>query len=293
VKLRRKDGSSYHARLSLAAVRLQGRPCWQAVVEDVDERKRIMLELEARNAELARANEELARLHRAKDEFVATISHELRTPLVTGIGYLDLLLEGKLGSLSARAEGRMRIALRNLKRLSRLIDDLLDYNRVVGSTQRYAPVLGPVDLAAVVGECATEFLARTKRRGVDLRVELVEGLPPVRADAELLRTVIANLLDNADRHGGELAQIRIAARAEGGRVVVSVSDDGHGMEPEVRAHAFEPFFKSQESREGLGLGLSIVRQILEAHGAEVGLESTPDTGTTVTFSLAAAERSGS
>jgi len=155
---------------------------------------------------------------------------------------------------------------------------------VVQSTQRYSPALERVDLLDVLDECATELLARTRRKRKSLHLEVPEDLPRVHADPSLLRTVLANLLDNAARHAPRSA-IRVTAREEGERVAITIADNGPGMDPQSRLRAFDPFFRAGESREGLGLGLFIVRAILEAHGSEANLESVPGEGTAITFSL--------
>lgn len=285
----RKDGSRFVAELTASLVRdAGGAPiAFIGVTRDITQARVAEQALVARNEELARANEELARLQRAKDELVATLSHELRTPLVTGIGYLDMLLEGRFGKLTPAGQRRMQVALKNLKRLSRLIDDLLQYNRVVQSARRYAPALQKVDLLEVIDECVTELLARTRRRRRSLIVEVDEQVPRVSADPDLLRTVIANLLDNAARHAGRGSQIRVAARERRGRVEIAIADDGRGMDAASQLRAFDPFYQASEDREGLGLGLFIVRAIVEAHGSSVRLESAPGEGTTIAFSLAA------
>jgi PAS domain S-box-containing protein len=284
----RKDGSRFLAELTASLIRdAGGAPvAFIGVTRDISQARSAEQALVARNEELARANEELARLQRAKDELVATISHELRTPLVTGIGYLDMLLEGRFGKLTPAGQRRMQVAQKNLKRLSRLIDDLLQYNRVVQSARRYAPALQRVDLLEVIDECVTELLARTRRRRRSLTVEVDEQVPPVSADPDLLRTVISNLLDNAARHAGR-SQIRVSARARQEHVEIVIADDGRGMDAASQLRAFDPFYQAGEDREGLGLGLFIVRAIVESHGSSVRLESAPGEGTTISFSLAA------
>jgi len=249
-------------------------------------------DLAARHAELVRANQELERLHRAKDEFVAMISHELRTPLVTGLGYIELLLEGHLGPASAEATAGMGVALRNLRRLSGMIDDILSYHSLVRRDKKSDPLPVSFDPAEMLRECREEFLVRSGRDGSGVAVDADEDLPAVRADEDMIRRVIANLLDNADRHAGPGARVRLAARAEGDRVLVSVSDDGPGMSEAAQAQVFEPFVKLSGRREGAGLGLAIVRSALEAHGSEPTLTSAPGRGTEVAFRLPTAPRRG-
>lgn len=253
--------------------------------EDITAARAAAEELARRNEALQRANQELEQLHRAKDEFLAMVSHELRTPLVTGIGYLELLLEGRFGSLPDPAKERMRIALRNLLRLSSLIQNLLSYQSVIKPGSRAVIGLNPVSVVQVISDCVSEFSVRHRQAVHRLRVATPESLPPVEAEEELLRVVIANLLDNAVHHAGAGATIRVEASERADGVEICVSDDGEGISPDLVERVFEPFVKSRDSYQGSGLGLAIVRGILHAHGAEVVLQTTPGKGTSLRFML--------
>jgi PAS domain S-box-containing protein len=288
----RKDGGRFPLELSLATWRTSQGLFFTGIIRDITERQRARQELEQRHAELVRVNQELERLHRAKDEFVAMVSHELRTPLVTGLGYIELLLEGHLGPISGDAGAGMQVALRNLRRLSALIDDILSYYSLVRRDRKSGPVVVAFSPAEMLAECREEFLVRSGRDGSGVMIEAGGQLPHVLGDEDMIRRVISNLLDNAHRHAGEGAQIALEARpADAESVTISVADDGPGMSEEVQARVFEPFVKLSESREGAGLGLAIVRSVLEAHGTRPSLESAPGRGTTISFVLpAAAER---
>jgi signal transduction histidine kinase/CheY-like chemotaxis protein len=248
-------------------------------------------ELQERNAQLRRANERLAAAYREREEFIATVSHELRTPLVTGIGYLELLLAGKFGRLEPEARSSMGVAFRNLQRLAGLVDDILRYQQLANPTGP-APALVPLDLAPIARECVADLVVRTGRDPDSVRVAVEEGLPPVLADGEMLGQVLANLLNNAHTHAG--AEVPITVRAtetEARDVRVEVEDEGPGIAPEVQERATEPFVRHGGAERGLGLGLAIVQQLLQAHGSELNLRSHPGQGTVVTFRLRAAPRS--
>lgn len=253
--------------------------------EDITAARNAADELARRNEALERANEELEQLHRAKDEFLAMVSHELRTPLVTGIGYLELLLEGRFGPVPSAAEERMRIALRNLLRLSSLIQNLLSYQSVIKPGSRAVLGLNPTSITQVVSDCIAEFSVRHRQAANRLEVQVPEELPLVEAEEELLRVVLANLLDNAVHHAGAEARIRVVAEERTESVEICVSDDGAGIPPELVDRVFEPFVKSRDSYQGSGLGLAIVHGILKAHGAEVHLQTAPGEGTSLRFSL--------
>jgi len=250
------------------------------VIRDITGQKRTLIELEERH-------QELERLHRAKDEFIAMVSHELRTPLVTGLGYIELMLEGMLGPVSERAAKGMKVAFRNLTRLSALIDDVLSYHHLIESDPRARPVRRPVDLAMLLRDAVAEFLVREGIEAERVSQDIPPGLPPVIADVDMIRRVLDNLLDNAARHAGRNAGIAVAvAECEGG-VEVSVSDDGPGMPPELAEKAFELFVKSAASTQGSGLGLAIIREILQAHGSKPALRTAPGEGTSISFVLEA------
>jgi PAS domain S-box-containing protein len=287
-RYQRKDGSFFWANLAASAVRdAAGRvQYWLGAVEDMTVRRTAQEELVRRHQELVAANRELERLHRAKDEFVAMVSHELRTPLVTGLGYIELLLEGHLGAVTAEATEGMKVALRNLRCLSGLIDDILSYHSLARRDRRSGPVLVSIDLAEMFRECREEFLVRSGRDGSRVELDLPAGPSPVMADEDMLRRALSNLLDNAHRHAGPSARVRLSAAAgPAGGVRISVSDDGPGMSPEHQDRVFEPFVKLSGGREGAGLGLAIVRSILEAHGTRPDLRSAPGEGTEISFTL--------
>jgi CheY-like chemotaxis protein/anti-sigma regulatory factor (Ser/Thr protein kinase) len=218
------------------------------------------------------------------------VSHELRTPLVTGIGYLELLLDGRLGELPERAQDRLQVAHRNLLRLSSIIQNLLSYQSVIKPGAHTTLGIGAVAPAPVLRDCASDFKVRQRDAAQRLETAFDLNLPPVLADEELLRVVLSNLLDNAARHAGSQAHIRLLARRVEDGVEMVVQDDGRGMEPELMASAFEPFVKSSESHGGSGLGLAIAQGILRAHDARLSLESAPGEGTAIRFVLPVASQ---
>jgi PAS domain S-box-containing protein len=289
----RKDGTPFWVNLTVSVVRdADGRLQYRVVVaEDVEERKHAEEEIRKRQEELEHANRELERLQRDREAFVAMVSHELRTPLVTGLGYVEMILEGRLGPVDERGAAGLRVAQRNLRRLSAMVDDILVYHSLIRTGRGTGPVLAPFDPRELLGECRDDFLARTGRDGATVGLDAPAGLPRVSADAEMIRRVISNLLDNAERHGGAGARVRLSASAVAGgdRIRFAVSDDGPGVREDLRERAFEPFVKDPGQRQGAGLGLTIVKGILQAHGAEVELRSEPGEGTRICFELPAAE----
>ena len=184
----------------------------------------------------------------------------------------------------------MGVALRNLKRLSTMIDEILEYHNLIDKDRSADLARTVFDLAPLLRECVAALLVRTGRRPEDVTVSGADAPVLVLADEGMVRQVIGNLLDNAVRHAGEGARIRLSVEPTGdGCLCVAVSDDGAGMDEALRAKAFEPFVKTAGSKDGSGLGLAIVRRILEAHGAPFSFESAKGRGTTVSFALPAGD----
>lgn len=242
-------------------------------------------ELEQRNRELRAANDRLAELHRAREEFLAMISHELRTPLVTGLGYVELLLRGKLGAVTPKITAGMEVALRNLTRLAGLVDEILRYHQLSYRDSQSA-MLATFDLTQLCRECVEDLKVRSARSKGSVRVTVADAIPPALADADMIRQVLANLLNNADHHAGDDATISVRLlRAPGARARIEVADDGAGMSPEMLRQATEPFVRSSKREKGLGLGLAIARSLLAANDSELELQSQEGAGTTAAFTL--------
>ncbi len=239
--------------------------------DDLEERVR------ARTAELARANERLAEANAAKDRFLATLSHELRTPLTPLRAGLDFL------KLRSGSDAGLRSVLESMEssltQETRLIDDLLDMARI--NTGKLTLKRQAVDLPACLRGAADAVRPKAEARGQDLEVRL-GPFPLLLADPVRLRQVATNLLDNANKFTPAGGRITLEARREGSRAVLSVSDSGPGIEPAFLPYVFEPFRQADSSSRrqhgGLGLGLSIVRSIVELHGGQVQAANLPGGG---------------
>jgi signal transduction histidine kinase len=242
----------------------------------------------ARTAELARANDRLAEANAAKDRFLATLSHELRTPLTPLRAALDLL---KLRPSDPELRPILESMESSLSQETRLIDDLLDMARI--NTGKLTMKRQAVDLAACLRGAADAVRPKAEARRQHLEVRL-GSFPLLLADPVRLRQVATNLLDNASKFTPEGGRITLEARREGTRAVVSVSDTGPGIDPAFLPHVFEPFRQADSSSRrqhgGLGLGLSIVRQIAQLHSGQVQAANGPAGGAcfTVSFPIVAA-----
>ena len=214
----------------------------------------------------------LAANEEARRTLLADVSHELRTPLTVMQG----TLEGVLDGVYPADEAHLRPVLDETRVLSRLIDDL----RTLSLSEAGALRLHrePTDLAALLAEVVASQRAAADEAGVRLDLEVTD-LTPILVDAARIRQVVANLVANALRFTPRDGRVLVAA-SDDGAVAIRVSDTGPGMEAEEVEHAFDRFYRSSGS-SGSGLGLSIARNLVEAHGGHIGLESEPGKGTMV------------
>ncbi len=272
---------------------------WQTVQEMREQR----LELKQVQEDLALANRELARLsdrlqamyqvaeeaRRAKEEFVANVSHELRTPLNMIIGFSELITE--LPEVYSDQLPPMLLAdiaaiQRNSQHLSRLVDDVLDLSQIEAG--RMALTREQASLPEIVGAAVAAVRDLFESKGLYLRTDVEDRLPPVFCDTTRIRQVLLNLLGNAGRFT-ERGGVRVKAWREKDEAIVAVADTGPGIAPGDRERLFEPFQQLDGSLHrrhgGSGLGLSISKRFVEMHGGRMWLESEVGAGTTFHFSL--------
>ena len=253
-------------------------------------------QLEESNKKLAAVNEELKELDRMKSDLLANVSHELRTPLTAIKGYTDYILERRLGMITEKQEKGLVVVQRNLERLSKTINALLDFSRM--DVGRIALNLQPFALGPLVDQIVTALRAELEKKGLRLAADIERDLPPVIGDREKLSAVLENLIINALKFTPEGGRITVAASRAGspGRPAarIRVSDTGVGIAPEQIAKIFNRFHQVDTSSTrrfgGVGLGLAIVKSILEAHGTTVTVESEVGRGTTFAFVLPVLDR---
>ncbi len=244
---------------------------------DITELKRAQEELESANNELERRVAErtaaLENANRRKDEFLAMLSHELRNPLSAIASSIRLWREasGKEPRLDRTAE----IAQRQVTHVAHLLDDLLDTARITrGQVKLHRR---PLDLRGVLMDAVEIASPRAAERKQEIRVSLSSEPLPVEGDPDRLQQVVGNLLNNAVKYTPEGGHISLSAWAVDGQVVVRVTDDGIGIPPELVPHVFDTFIQARcspdRSQGGLGLGLTLVRHMVELHGGSVEARS--------------------
>jgi two-component system OmpR family sensor kinase/two-component system sensor histidine kinase BaeS len=235
---------------------------------------------------LARAfNAMTARLQnndRLRRDLMADVAHELRTPLTVMQGTLEGLLDG----VYPRDDARLQQLLEETHVLSRLVEDL----RTLALSEGGALVLQkePIDVADLARDAVAAFERDAASRGVTLVVEAPESLAPIPIDPVRVREVIANVLSNALRHTPANGSVHVRVTASSSAVAVAVQDTGSGMTADELAHAFDRFYRGSESR-GTGLGLTIAKSLVAAHGGEITASSERGQGTTIVVTLPKSE----
>lgn len=224
----------------------------------------------------------LLHLDEVKTDLVATVAHEFRTPLTSLRMAIHLCLEGAAGPITDKQAELLHAGREDCERLQSTLDDLLDLSRVQSGTIELAPRrTGVEDLVNAAIEATTTVAGQ---RQVRLRSEVLPGLGDVFADPDRLQIVFANLITNGVRHSPEAGEIVVRALAEDGSVRFEVSDEGPGIPPELHGRLFDRFFRVPGMPAGgAGLGLYIARQLVEAHGGEIGVVSRVGRGTTFWF----------
>ena len=264
----------------------------QLLTQQRNELALLQAQLADRNLQLEAANAELLGLDEMKSMFLAVAAHELRTPLASILGFAELLLDDNDPAAWTPAQLQfLQIIQRNAGRLLEIANNLLDITRLAAG--RMEIDLRPHDLGSLVEQLVAEFRPRAASRSQQLTPTVAAHLPPVLCDAARTAQVMGNLLDNAVKYtpeGGAI-QIRLQRADEAGFLQLSVSDTGIGVSEADQAHLFDSFFRARNSNltaaSGAGLGLHIVRALVELHGGRVWVKSQPGAGSTffVTFPI--------
>jgi signal transduction histidine kinase/CheY-like chemotaxis protein len=257
--------------LQIEAVAVGNGQEYRAVATDITDRKLIEYERATLLGGERVARGEAERLSRAKDEFLATVSHELRSPLSAILGWVRLARKDQAGSLDHALE----IIERSGWSLSQLIDDLLDMSRItMGKVQLTLRTIDPVELIEAV---IADFMFAAEAKKITLEQQIQPDLAYLRCDSGRIRQVLANLLSNALKFTPEGGRVSVHAEQDARGLNIRVTDNGEGIAPEYLSHLFDKFQQGDalttRKHGGLGLGLSIVKQLVEIHGGTVQVES--------------------
>ena len=283
----RRDGTEFPVEISLSPLETDEGRLVSAAIRDITERKRaesIVLGALKRERELT---ETLRELDRIKSDFVATVSHELRTPLTNIVGTIEMLADGDYGELSPPQRRIVDVLDRNSHRLLDLIKDLLDLNHIESGGLPLQ--LRPTDLGDLFERVHSQVVSLAQNKSVALRFESGGDLGSVVIDTRQLERALLNLVTNAVKFTPAEGTVSVRAERSSGRVQFVVSDTGIGIPEHEQQHLFTRFFRSSNATEkaipGTGLGLVIVKHIVEGHGGTIAVDSTLGVGTTVTVSI--------
>ncbi|MEW6028470.1 MAG: sensor histidine kinase [Chloroflexota bacterium] len=248
--------------------------------------------VQERTAELQDALQRLSELSQMKANFVSNISHELRTPLTHLKGYIELLVTESLGAVSLEQKHALQVSHRAVNRLESLIDDLIMFS--LTSRGELSLKQEAVDIERIASVSVKTVQPKAEERGVTVHTVVDEGIPYVQADPQKISWVLAHLLDNAVKFTPSGGRVVVSVKKETANlVIVSVTDTGIGIPAERLTEIFEPFHQldgsSTRKYGGTGLGLSLVRQIVEAHGSMIDVFSTEGKGSTFKFPLLAVQ----
>jgi PAS domain S-box-containing protein len=284
----RKDGSTFEAAVVLTALRgdhgeLLG---FLKLTQDISQRKRMGRELEAMLLQAQQARQEAEHASKAKDEFLATISHELRTPLSAILGWAHVLERGVSDPATVR-HGLLAIS-RNARTQVQLIEDLLDMNRI--ETGQLRLDLQRIELGAIIAAAIDAALPAATAKGIGLCTVFGAHAGAVMGDATRLRQVVTNLLNNAVKFTSAGGQVSVTLTQSRSSAQIIVADSGHGIDAEFLPRLFDRFQQQDASTTrrhgGLGIGLSIVRQLVESHGGSIQAHSLgAECGATFTVTL--------
>jgi len=240
----------------------------------ISEKARMAAEAEKRELEL---------LEEQRANFLSNVSHELKTPLTSLVAFADILVKNQESNLSARQLQQVQVMQRSARRLDVLISDLLDISKLDVGT--FSLEMGQFDLQVLMKELVEEFTPVVQQKHQTLNVDFGNQTSSLYGDRTRITQVLTNLLSNAVKYSPEESKISLRASCEGGTVSITVKDEGVGMSGADQQNLFTPFFRSADaeirSEAGSGLGLVIVKNIVELHGGNITFQSEKDVGTTV------------
>lgn len=277
----RKDGVEIPLEITMGEFVRDGRRYFTGIARDITERRRAEQEREDLLARERGARERAEAAIRTREEVLAIVSHDLRNPLNT-IAMGATALRDFPGQDTNRYVDMIH---RAIQRMNRLIEDLMDIVKLEGG-QRLALAPAALELPPLLAEMRESFQAQAQPRHQTVTCESDPEVPPIVADRDRVLQVLSNLVGNALKFTPEGGRVAILARRASGEVLISVADTGPGIPPEDLARIFEPYWQARRTaRLGAGLGLTISKGIVEAHGGRIWVESRPGEGTTFTFAL--------
>jgi signal transduction histidine kinase len=279
---RSRSGAALNLALTLARIGPPEAPQYCALIKDTSRERETERKLTAaRDAALAASA--------AKTDFLAQVSHEIRTPLHAILGFAEVMMEERFGSIGNE---RYRDYLKDIhasgKHVMSLADDLLDLSKIEAGKLELA--FAPVDANGLIRECVSMMQPQAARERIIMRVSLFERLPQVLVDERSLKQIMLNLMSNAVKFNEPGGQVIVSTAVDGaGQAVIRVRDTGVGMNEDEVGLALEPFSQVGHARRkgGAGLGLPLTKALVEANGAEFSIKSRRDQGTLIEIAFPA------
>jgi signal transduction histidine kinase len=240
-------------------------------------------DLRLRASELADAYQRLAEQDLARREFLTNVAHELRTPLMVAGGYLQVLQKGMVSSEDL--DSKIDTIARNIDQITALVNDILFLQEI----ELVLPEFEAVNMSAITAEVVKKYEGKAEARRVTVKIKGDRNVPDARGDARSLARALTALVDNAIKYSPPDGFVEIRLNTQNERVLISVEDHGIGITPEIRPRIFDRFFHVDKNGDelygGLGIGLSITRQVIQQHKGSLEVETEPGKGSTFTMSL--------
>jgi len=240
-----------------------------------------------RTGELTAALEEVKRISKRKTDFVSSVSHELRTPLTSIKGYASILLAEKLGQLPPEVKERLEKINRHSDELTYMINDLLDIAHI--ESGKVIMKRQPLALKSIIEKILDLFSLQLKEKQINIQLNITDSPQNIFADVSQIQRVFINLVSNAMKFTPPQGKITITTKNLAGQAQVDIADSGCGIPEEAQGHIFEEFYRVDNSinqqLKGSGLGLSLVKQIVQAHDGKIWFKSKENQGTTFSFTL--------
>lgn len=242
----------------------------------------ILEDMEGTRRNLENAYEELKSLDEMKDEFLAMSAHELKTPLTPMISFIQLILNEKLGKVSEEQKEALEIISHETRRLLDSVNKIMYLTKL--ESKKIEPILGDLQLSDLIQDIVKSMEQSAAQKKIILTQKIAK-LPLIKADRDHMRDVVSNLVDNAIKFTPEGGKISVEAKEEKDHILVKVKDTGIGISNEDISKLFTKGFQVDHSNPGMGLGLSICKKLVEAHGGKIWVESELGKGSTFCFTL--------
>jgi len=243
--------------------------------------------IDAATKELRRSNAQLQKLDEAKDDFISMASHQLRTPLTSIKGYISMMMEGDVGTITAEQEHVLNEAFISSERMVRLIGDFLNVSRL--QTGKFIIDKHPVDMAVLVQREIDNLVPNAAARGMKFVYKMPKNVPKLDLDENKIQQVIMNFADNALYYSKDNGSITLTLKKHSDYIEFTVKDSGIGVPAEEQAHLFNKFFRATNARrarpDGTGVGLYLAKKVIDAHDGKILFESKEGKGSTFGFRL--------